>query len=381
MSKRDYYEVLGVSQDASEAEIKKAYRKAALQYHPDKNPDVPEAELMFKEVAEAFEVLSDPRKRELYDRHGHAGLKAGGYTHPGFSSVEDIFAQFGDVFEGSLFEGLFGGGRAHRGDRASGRGADLAVDFEITLEEVASGSTRTIELRRQVPCDQCDGSGSRDGNPPGNCSVCGGYGEVETTQGFFSIRRTCPQCHGAGVMVTDPCRTCSGDGRRMGSREVSVNLPPGVSSGSRLRVQGEGDSGIRGGPSGDLYCRIRVAPHSFFERYDEDLLCEVPVTFSDVALGTRIEVPTIRGKAKVTIPAGTQSGEILRLRGQGLPSLDGRGTGNQLVRVVVETPRKPSARMRELLEELRAEEVNTASHPERAGFFERLKEHFKGKSD
>ena len=375
MSQRDYYDVLGVSKSASADEIKKAYRSAALKNHPDKNPDDPEAEKRFKEVAEAFDVLSDEKKRALYDQHGHSGLKAGGYSQPGFGSVEDIFSQFGDIFEG-----FFGGGG---GGGAGGRqgGSDLAVEFELTLEEVATGATRTIELRRQIPCKDCKQTGGREGSEPTTCSTCGGYGQVEASQGFFSIRRTCPHCRGEGVQVTDPCPACRGDGRHLGSREVTVNIPAGISSGTRVRVQGEGDAGVRGGPRGDLYCRIRVKRHDFFERLEDDLLCEVPVTFTDAALGTKVEVPTIRGKAKVSVPAGTQAGEILRLRGQGLPSIEGRGTGSQLVKIVVETPRKLTPRMRELMEELRDLEESPSTHPNRSSFFDRLKENFKGRGD
>jgi len=377
MSQRDYYEILEVSRSASAAEVKKAYRTLALKNHPDKNPGDPSAEQRFKEVAEAYEVLSDDEKRALYDRYGHEGLRARGFSEPNFSSVDDIFSQFGDVFEGSLFEGFFGsGGRQGRGGRAAG--SDLQAKIELTLEEVAGGAPRTLELRRQVPCEDCSATGGKDGSQPVSCTTCGGYGQVEMRQGFFSVRRACPKCRGEGVTVSDPCATCKGEGRVLGRREVHVDIPPGVDSGTRLRVQEQGDAGVRGAPAGNLYARLHVKEHAFFERLDNDLLCEVPISFADAALGTSVDVPTITGKAEVAVPPGTQSGEILRLRGQGLPSLDGRGVGNQLVRVLVETPKKLSGRHREIFEQLREAEGQGTPYPGKTGFFERLKEHFKG---
>jgi molecular chaperone DnaJ len=377
MSQRDYYEVLGVAREASPQEIKKAYRQLALQFHPDKNPGDDTAEARFKEIAEAYEVLGDDERRELYDRYGHEGLRARGYSEPHFGSVEEIFSHFSDIFEGSLFEGLFGGGMGRRGRG----GADLGVEIDVTLEEVAAGARRTLELRREMRCKECGGTGGRQGAKPVTCASCGGYGQVEMRQGFFSLRRPCPHCHGEGMLVSDPCGACGGEGRRAGRCEVEVNIPAGVHSGTRLRLSGEGQSGRRGAPAGDLYCRVRVLKHAFFERFEDDLLCDVPITFADAALGTKLEIPTIRGKAKLTVPPGCQSGEVLRLKGQGLPSLEHRGFGSQLVRVTVETPRELSPRTRELLEELRSLEESESAHPSRAGFFARLKEHLKGKSD
>ena len=376
MSQQGYYEVLGLSRGASADEIKKAYRQLALRIHPDKNPDDPTAEKKFKEVAEAFEVLSDPERKDLYDRYGHEGLRERGYAQTNFSSAEDIFKHFGDIFSDSIFEGFFGTSGRRRGGRS---GADLRVELELTLEDVATGVSRTIDLRRQVLCETCNGTGSRKGETQ-SCQTCQGYGEVESVSGFFSVRRACPRCHGEGVVVADPCHDCRGEGRRLGHREVEVQIPPGVHDGNQLRLTGEGDVGVRNSRPGDLYCRVRIKKHPFFERYNDDILCEVPVTFTDVALGTKIEVPTLRDRATVTIPAGTQSGDVLRLRRQGVPNLNGGGVGNQLIRVVVETPRKLNAGMRGLLEELRkVEESSSTSHPGRTGFFERLKKHFKGK--
>ena len=373
MSQKDYYEILGVSREADDREIKKAYRRLAIQYHPDKNPGDASAEVKFKEVAEAFEVLNDPERRQLYDRYGHEGLTARGYTQPNFSNSEDIFRHFSDIFSDSIFDGLFGGSGRRSGRRG---GSDLRVAVELSLEDVASGVKKTIELRKQNSCEKCSGSGSKEGKLI-TCSACDGYGEVESVQGFFSVRRACPECGGEGKSVADPCSVCRGEGRRPGPHSIEVEIPPGVHTGIQVRVPGHGDAGTRGATEGDLYCRIRVAKHPFFERHDDDIVCDVPVTFSEVALGTKIEVPTLTDRAKVKVPPGTQSGDILRLRGQGLPNLNGTGRGSQLIRVVVETPRKLSAEMRTVMEQLREQEESSKGiHPERSGFFDRLKKHF-----
>jgi molecular chaperone DnaJ len=375
MAQRDYYEVLGVSRSADTAEIKKAYRQLALKLHPDKNPGDAKAEQAFKEVSEAYEVLSDPEKRQLYDRYGHEGLKARGYG-PSFRDVEDIFSHFSDIFEGSLFEGLFGGRRRGR----HGGGADQLTEIELTLEEVATGVTRKVEVRRRAVCKTCRGSGAKAGSSPQVCPTCAGYGQVEASSGFFSIRRTCPQCGGEGATIADPCRDCRGEGRVAERREITVDVPAGVHTGNQLRLAGEGDEGVRGGPPGDLYCRIHVEEHRFFQRDGDDLLCEVPITFSDAALGAKIEVPSLQGKTVVTVPPGVQSGAILELRGRGLPSLESSRRGDQLVRVIVETPRRLSAQARKLFEQLRELDGQTSqSHPDRQGFIDRLYDYFKGK--
>ena len=378
MPKTDYYEALGVARDATPEEIKKAYRLLALKWHPDKNGGDPKAEEKFKEVAEAFEVLSDPRKRGVYDRFGHDGLREGGYRGPTFTSVDEIFSHFSEILGGSLFGDLFeGGGRGSRGDHRAG--SDLRVEVAVTLEEVASGVERKIEMRRQVACEECGGKGGREGAKAVTCPTCHGYGHIDSVSGFFSIRRPCPRCRGEGETVADPCRACRGEGRRPAKREVTIQIPAGVRQGNQLRVRGEGDVGLRGGPTGDLYCFIRETRHPMFERDGDDLLCEVPISFSDAALGARVEVPGVKGKVRLTVPPGTQSGELLRLRGQGLPSLDGH-RGNLIVRVVVETPRKLNANARRLFEELRDAEAQ-GSHPARTGFFEKLREYFQGKSE
>ncbi|MBI4600539.1 MAG: molecular chaperone DnaJ [Planctomycetes bacterium] len=375
MPETDYYEALGVPRDASAEDIKKAYRQLALKWHPDKNRGDPSAEERFKEVAEAYEVLSDPEKRQLYDRYGRQGLKARGYGEPSFTTVEDIFSHFSDIFEGSIFEEIFGRGGSRRPQQ--GRvGADLRVELELSLEEIAQGVGRTIEIRRQVACQECGGRGSRRGSRPTECTTCRGYGQIDSVQGFFTLRRTCPRCHGEGTLIGDPCPTCRGEGRRPGKREVTVSIPAGVHDGNQIRIPGEGDAGARGGRPGDLYCRIHERRHALFTRHGDDIYCEVPITFSEAALGCAVEVPTLGGRVEVSIPGGTQSGEILRLRGQGLPNLEGHGAGSLLIRVTVETPKQLTARMRELLEELKEAE-SSASQPARSGFFEKLKRYFK----
>ena len=382
MAQRDYYDVLGVAKTAAADEIKKAYRQLALKHHPDKNQGDPSAEAKFKEVSEAYEILSDGEKRRMYDQFGHEGMKARGYSGPSFHSVEDIFSQFGDIFEGSIFENLFGGGgggrRSRAGRRGGGRpGADLRVEVALKFEDVATGVSKTIALKRQVGCEECGGSGARKGTKAETCPTCGGYGQVQETQGFFSLRRPCPRCGGEGVHCPSPCAGCRGEGTSSKKKEITIRVPPGVHEGNQIRITGEGNDGVRGGPPGDLYCVVRVEPHDFFERYNDDVVCNVPIGFAETALGARIDVPTLRGTAKVTIPPGTQSGEVLRLKGQGFPNLDGYGTGDQLIKVVVETPRKLTPRMRELLEELRGLEAEN-SNTNRGRFFEKLKSYFKG---
>ena len=381
MSKQDYYEVLGVSQSASEPEIKKAYRKLALQLHPDKNPGDEEAEKRFKEVSEAYDILSDVQKRRLYDQYGHEGLSARGYGQQ-FSSVNDIFSQFSDIFEGSLFEGLFGGGAARttQGARRGQRGSDLRIDIEMSLEEIASGISRTVGLTRQTPCSECDGSGSAAGSEPEPCSGCNGHGQVEVSSGFFTIRRACPQCGGSGQRVTKPCLDCKGEGRVPVTREITVDVPAGVDDGNQLRVVGEGDQGLDGGPSGDLYCRIRVQPHELYQRHRNDILLDVPLTISDAALGTKLEVPTLHGKAHVNVSAGTQSGDVVTIKGKGLPSLEGFAKGNQIVRFLIETPRKLSPEARKLFEQLRELDGEDHHHPKRQGFLDRICDYFTGKA-
>ena len=380
MSKRDYYEVLGVSREASSSEVKRAYREKALQYHPDKNPGDAECEAAFKEVSEAFEILSDGEKRRLYDEHGHEGLSARGFGG-GFTDIGDIFSRFGDIFEGSLFEGLFGGMGDSRG-AGPRRGRDLRIDLEIALDDVLNGAQREIEIRRHRDCGTCDGSGAEPGTEPQTCVQCQGMGRVESSTGFFRVQRPCPRCHGVGSVITTPCAECDGEGRVVTSGDLEIDIPPGIHSGNQLRIPGQGDSGVKGGPAGDLYCRIAVRRHEIFERLDTDVLLEVPVTFCDAALGAELAVPTLDGEEKLSIKPGTQSSEVLRIRRKGLPELEDRGRGDrgdQLVRVIVETPRKLSAEARKLFEELRGFDSDNG-HPARQGFLDRIRDYLKGGS-
>ena len=374
--KQDYYQVLGVERNASLEDVKKAYRKMALKWHPDRNPNnKEEAETRFKEAAEAYEVLGDPEKRQRYDQFGHEGL-AGMHMH-GFSNLEDIFEAFGDIFGGGggIFESFFGG---RAGRRAAQRGPSLRCEVTISLQEVAMGAQRTIELRRREICDACKGSGARPGSIPATCNYCGGRGEVQQSQGFFVVRITCPRCRGKGSIVTQPCETCQGAGRSVKATSINVRIPSGVENGTRMRVSGEGEVGENGAPRGDLFCDIYVTPHPLFERHGDDILCELPIGFSQAALGAEVEVPTLDGKTGLQIPPGTQSGQVFRLPGNGLPNIHGRGKGNQLVQVTIETPKNVTPEMEKLLRELAKIEEKEVT-PKRMSFFEKVKDYFEGK--
>ena len=366
--KRDYYEVLGLSRTASDEEIKKAYRKLALKYHPDKNPDDGRAaEERFKEISEAYQVLSDAERRGLYDRFGHAAFAQGAPGGAGF----DFGAGFEDII-GDLFGDFFGTGRG-RGGRGQGRrGQDLRYELEIAFEEAAFGCEKVISVPRLSACETCKGRGAKPGTSPKTCPQCRGSGQVRFQQGFFSIAKTCGKCNGQGQIVTNPCTTCDGAGARRQTFNVSVKIPAGVDAGSRLKLRGEGEAGENGGPSGDLYVLLDVDDHPIFARDGNDLVCEVPLSISQAALGTEIEVPTLDGSAKVKVPAGTQSGQMFRLRGRGVADVNGYGTGDEIVKIIVETPRKLSARQRELLEEfarLSGEDV----HPMSKSFLDKVK--------
>ena len=371
-TKRDYYEVLGVERTATEEEIKKAFRQAALNHHPDRNPGDREAEARFKEAAEAYEVLSDPGKRGQYDRFGPSAFDSGGqYSGPTFTNVEDIFRHFGDIFGGGVFGDMFG-----RGSRAGPQaGRDLKIALELTLDEIDQGVQRTVSLKRLEPCGTCRGSGAQPGTSAVTCSTCGGRGQIHRNQGFFTMATTCPRCGGQGTVIEHPCADCRGAGRLSRKSEIQITIPPGVEEGVRLRVPGQGDAGDPGAPRGDLYCVIQEVEHSFFKRNGADLLCEVPVTFVQLALGRKgLEIPTLRGKAALEIPAGTQNGKLFRLRGQGLPQIDGRGRGDLLVRVFIEVPKSLSTRQKEILEEFaKIEEQRSGSK----SFFERIRNTFK----
>jgi molecular chaperone DnaJ len=338
--KRDYYEVLGVSKNASDAELKKSFRRMAMKFHPDRNPDNAAAEEHFKEAKEAYDVLSDQRKRAAYDQFGHAGVEGAGGAGGGFGG-----AGFRDIFDevfGDIFGGRGGGGRVYRG-------ADLRYELELGLEEAVFGTTSKIEVPVRRTCSGCDGSGAAPGSAPSQCGTCGGVGQVRIQQGFFSIQQTCPRCQGSGQMITDPCRTCRGEGKVVETRTLSVKVPAGVDNGDRIRLAGEGESGERGGPPGDLYVEIAVAEHPIFLRDGTNLYCEVPISFATAALGGDLEVPTLEGKVSLKVPSESQSGKLFRLRGKGVRSVRGGATGDLVCRVVIETPVNLTAKQKELL--------------------------------
>jgi molecular chaperone DnaJ len=369
---RDPYEVLGVERSASEEDVKRAYRKLALKHHPDRNPGDREAERAFKEAAEAYSVLGDAEKRRQYDRYGHAAFGSGGLGG-GPSSMEDIFAAFGDIFGGGggVFGDLFGAARRGRGNPRAGR--DLKVVLDMTLEEIDQGVERTIVLKRQEACAACSGSGAKPGTGRSTCSSCGGRGQIHRNQGFFTMASTCARCQGAGQVLDSPCSTCRGGGFESHKAEVQIRIPAGVEEGVRLRVPEAGDAGAPGAPRGDLYCVVRELEHRIFQRNGADLMTEVPVSFTQMALGDTVEVPTLRGRAELTIPSGTPNGKVFRLRGQGLPVLDGNGRGDQLVRTFIEVPKKLTERQKELLREY-GELENKAS--EHSSFFDRIVHYF-----
>jgi len=365
LSKRDYYEVLEIGRGVKDEEIKKAYRKLAIKYHPDKNPGDRDAEEKFKEAAEAYEILRDPEKRNLYDRYGYEGLRGSGFK--GFTGFEDIFSSFGDIFED-----FFGFGT--RGRRESlRRGDDLRYDFSVSFLEAAFGKEAEIEVERPEECENCKGSGAKHGTNPVQCPVCRGRGQVIRSQGFFSISTTCYQCNGEGTIIKDPCKECHGRGRVNRFKKLSVKIPRGIESGSRLRLRGEGAKGIKGGSAGDLYVVIHVEPHSFFERNGNDIICQVPLSFSQAALSGEIDVPTLEGSKKLNIPAGTQTNEIFKFKGQGFYYLNENRRGDQLIQVIIKTPTNISKRQEELLRELAEISDENVNHKHKS-FFKRLKD-------
>ena len=365
MTKSDYYELLGVARNASPEEIKKAYRKKAMQHHPDKNPNNPEAEAKFKELSESYDVLRDNEKRAAYDRYGHAAFEQGmGSSHAGASAF-DFASSFSDIF-GDLFGDFMGGGQG----RTSGRGADLRYNMEINLEDAYSGKQTTINVPTSINCKPCNGTGAKGKSAPEACTMCRGHGKVRAQQGFFTIERTCPQCQGDGYQIKDPCSECSGNGRVRKDKKLSVNIPSGIESGVRIRLSGEGEAGLRGAPSGDLYIFVSVRTHNLFERDGPHLFCRVPIPMTIAALGGSIEVPTLDGKrGKITIPSGTQTGKQFRLRGKGMPAMRGSGTGDLHIETQVETPVNLSKQQTDLLKEFRDSENNNQSSPQSEGFF------------
>lgn len=378
MAKQDYYETLGVARGASADELKKAYRKLAMKFHPDRNPDDPEAEQRFKEVNEAYDVLKDDQKRAAYDRFGHAAFENGG---PGGAAGGAGGFDFADIFD-EMF-GEFMGGRG-RGRPSAGRGADLRFNLEISLEEAFEGKHATIRVPSSAVCESCNGTGAEGGSQPITCPTCNGVGKVRAQQGFFTIERACPSCGGAGQVIKDPCRSCGGTGRQRRERTLDVSIPAGVEDGTRIRLAGEGEAGLRGGPPGDLYIFLTVRPHRLFQREGADIFCKAPIPMTTAVLGGPIEVPSIDGsRAKITIPEGTQAGRQFRLRGKGMSVLRSPQRGDMYVQVQVETPVKLTKRQRELMEDFAKEsgEEHSEHHPESHGFFAKVKEFFGDRKD
>src|SRR4030043_896581 len=344
MEDKDYYKILGVSRDATEDQIKKSYRKTAMQYHPDKNPGNKEAEERFKVASEAYEVLRDPEKREIYNRYGIEGLKGTGFT--GFRGFEDIFSTFGDIFED-----FFGFGTSFKRRIRPRTGADLRYDLKISFYDAAFGKETEIEIPKAVLCEICNGTGAKPGTYPTQCPNCKGTGQVTRSQGFFTISTTCSQCHGGGKFIPHPCKECRGAGKMRKNKKFQIKIPPGVDMGSKLRIRGEGEPGERGGPSWDLFLFIYVEPHDFFSREGDDIVCQIPISFPKAALGAEMEIPTLNGKKTISIPKGTESGEIFKIKGEGFPKLKGYGRGDQLVQVIVKTPKNLTKRQEEILRE------------------------------
>jgi molecular chaperone DnaJ len=375
MAKRDFYEILGVAKTASEDEIKKSYRKLAMKYHPDRNPDNKEAEEKFKEVKEAYEMLTNPEKREAYDRYGHAGVDPNSGMGGGFGGGA---GGFGDAF-GDIFGDIFGGGR---GGRSGGpqvyRGADLRYNLEITLEQAAAGFDTTIRVPSWDKCDTCHGSGAKPGTQPVTCSTCAGHGQVRMQQGFFSIQQTCPKCHGSGKIIPEPCAACGGAGRIKRNKTLEVKIPAGIDNGMRIRSSGNGEPGTNGGPPGDLYVEIHIKPHEVFQREGDDLHCEMPISFTKAALGGEIEVPTLAGKVSFTIPEGTQTGKTFRLKGKGVKGVRSGYAGDLFCHVVVETPVKLTDKQKDLLREFErlTKEGGSKHSPQSKGWMDKVKDFF-----
>jgi molecular chaperone DnaJ len=359
MEDKDYYKILGVSRDATEEEIKRSYRKIAMQYHPDRNPGNKEAEEKFKIASEAYEVLSDPEKREIYDHYGIEGLKGTGFT--GFRGFDDIFSAFGDIFED-----FFGFGTTYKRRTKARPGADLRYDLKISFYDAAFGKETEIEIPKDVLCDICNGTGAKPGTHPAICPNCKGTGQVTRSQGFFTISTTCSQCRGGGKFIPHPCKECRGLGRVKVNQKIQIKLPPGVDTGSKLRIRGEGEEGERGGSPGDLFVFLYVEPHDFFSRDGDDIICQIPISFTQAALGSEIEIPTLNGKRNLSIPKGTEGGEIFKIKGEGFPKLRGYGRGDQVVQTVVKTPKNLTKRQEELLREF--EEISMKKEREGEGW-------------
>jgi len=373
MSKRDYYDVLGVERGAAEGDLKKAYRRLAMKFHPDRNPDDPDAEEKFKEASEAYEILTDPERREAYDRFGHAGVdpNQGGFGGGGFEG------NFGDIF-GDVFGDIFGGGRGG-GRNGVSRGSDLRYNMHLDLEQAVNGDTVEVAIPVLASCEDCDGSGAAPGTSASTCPECQGAGQVRVSQGFFSVQQTCPRCRGQGRVVSDPCRSCGGAGRREKRKTLSVKIPAGVDTGDRIRLTGEGEAGMNGGPPGDLYVQVEVNEHPIFVRDGRHLYCEVPISFPDAALGGELEVPTLDGRVKLKIPAETQTGKVFRLRGKGVTQVRGGGVGDLLCKVLVETPVKLTDSQKQLFEQLKESLGSSEKHsPKEKTWFDGVRNFFDG---
>jgi molecular chaperone DnaJ len=375
MAKRDYYEVLGVSRNASEQDLKAAFRRLAKEYHPDRNPGDKDAERRFKEINEAYEALKDPQKRAAYDQFGHAAFEMGGGRAGPGGFGPDFAASMSDIFD-DLFGEFMGGRRGARPRSGRERGADLRYNLEITLGEAYLGKTAQIRVPASVACEMCGGSGAKAGTKPSSCPTCGGYGKVRASQGFFTIERTCPACQGRGEVIEDPCASCAGAGRVVKERTLSVNIPAGVEDGTRIRLAGEGEAGLRGGPPGDLYIFLSIKPHEFFQRDGADVFCKVPISMVTAALGGQIEVPTLDGGVtRVKVPEGTETGKQFRLKGKGMPVLRSKLQGDMYIQVEVETPKNLTRRQRELIEEFERVSHKDTS-PSSSGFFAKVREFF-----
>ncbi|GKX33271.1 MAG: chaperone protein DnaJ [Rhizobiaceae bacterium MnEN-MB40S] len=379
MAKADFYETLGVSRSATDKDLKSAFRRLAMKFHPDKNPDDADAERRFKEVNEAYETLKDPQKRAAYDQFGHAAFEGGGGGgfNGGFGGGGGGFS---DIFE-DIFGEMMGGGRQRRSSGGRERGGDLRYNMEISLEEAFTGKTAQIRVPTSIQCDECSGSGAKPGSSPTTCATCGGSGRVRASQGFFSVERTCPTCHGRGETIADPCQKCSGQGRVTEERSLSVNIPAGIEDGTRIRLAGEGEAGLRSGPAGDLYIFLSVKPHQFFQRDGADLYCNVPVSMTTAALGGQFDVVTLDGaKTRVKVPEGTQTGRQFRLKSKGMPVLRSSQMGDLYIQISIETPQKLTRRQRELLEEF--ESISShENNPESHGFFSKMRHFFDTLSD
>jgi molecular chaperone DnaJ len=371
MSKRDYYEILGVDKGVEDKDLKKAYRRVAMKFHPDRNPDDKDSEEKFKEASEAYEVLSDKQKRAAYDQYGHAGVD----SQSGGMGGGQGFGNFSDVF-GDVFGDIFGGGGGRGGRAGPARGSDLRYTLDLNLEDAVKGTSVKIKVPTLVGCNTCDGSGAKAGTKPVSCTTCGGVGQVRMQQGFFSVQQTCPNCRGKGSVISDPCGDCHGQGRMEETKTLSVKVPPGVDTGDRIRLSGEGEAGADGGPSGDLYVQVSVQDHAIFQRDGKNLYCEVPVSFVDAALGGELDVPTLDGRVKLKIPAETQTGKLFRLRGKGVAPVRGGSVGDLMCRILVETPVNLNHKQKELLKDLRASMADNKNSPKQSSWFEGMKNFF-----